>query len=72
MTVRRSAHQSVRPSGACYFPKANFALFEGKKSSNNSINNGITVDDEVVASDVPNGTCFIDLQSLNDNPAVSP
>ena len=34
------------------------AVFEGKKSSNDIIINDTMSDDEVVASDVPRGTCF--------------
>ena len=33
-------------------------VFEGKMSSNDIINNSTMSDDEVVASDVPRGTCF--------------
>ena len=36
----------------------NMAVFEGKKSSNNIIINDTMGDDEVVASDVPRGTCY--------------
>ena len=35
------------------------AIYEDEKSSNHVINNGTISDDEVVASDVPSGTCFI-------------
>ena len=34
------------------------AVFESEKSSTDIVNNGTMTDDEVVASDVPRGTCF--------------
>ena len=48
-SVRRSVRRSVPP----YFRTTNMAVFEGKKSSNDIINNGTMSDDEVVASFVP-------------------
>ena len=36
----------------------NMAIFEDKKSSNVIIINDAMSDDEVVASDVPRGTCY--------------
>ena len=54
-SVRRSVGRSV-PS---YFRTPNMAVFEGKKSSNDIINNGIMSDDEVVASDVPPRYLFL-------------
>ena len=49
---------SVRPYVPCYFRTTNMAIFEGKKLSNDIINNGIMSDDEVVASDVPQRYLF--------------
>ena len=56
-SVRPSAHRSIGPSVPRYFPTTNMTVFVGKKSSNDIINNGTMSDDEVVASDVPPGTC---------------
>ena len=44
---------SVRPSVPSYFQTPNMAVFEGKKSSTDIVNNGTMSADEVVASDVP-------------------
>ena len=55
MSVRPSVHPSV-PS---YFRTPNMAVFEGEKSSTDIVNNGTMSEDEVVASDVPRGTCLM-------------
>ena len=52
MRLRISIRGCVRPSVPCYFRVTDMA-FEGKKSSNEIINNDVVSDDEVVASDVP-------------------
>ena len=59
---------SVGPSVRCYFRTTNLAIFRSNKSSNVMIINDITRDNEVIASDVPRGTCFFSSQF----PAVSP
>ena len=48
-----SVGPSVRRSVPRYFRTTNMAVFEGKKSSNDIINNDTISDDEVVASYVP-------------------
>ena len=58
-SVRRSVGPSVRMSVPCYFQKTNMAVFEGKKSSNDIINNDTMSDDEVVASYVPPRYLFL-------------
>ena len=59
LSVRRSVRWSVVPSVPCYFRKSNLAVFEGKKSSNDILNDSIMSDDEVVASDVPPRYLFL-------------
>ena len=44
------------------------AVFEDKKLSNNIIVNYTMSDDEVVASDVPRGTCFLFLGRVVEAP----
>ena len=39
------------------------AVFECEKSSTDTVNNGTMSDDEVVASDVPRGTCLFSSHS---------
>ena len=57
MRLRISIRGRVRPSVGPYVPRyfrtTNMAVFEGKKSSNDILNNGTMSADEVVASDVP-------------------
>ena len=66
--VRRSVSSSIRPSLGpsipCHFWTTNKAVFEGKKSSNDILNNGIMSKEEVVASDVPPRYLFQWFQSL--------
>ena len=57
--VRPSVGPSVGWSVPSYFRTPNMAVFEGKKSSNDILNDGIMSDDEVVASDVPPRYLFI-------------
>ena len=49
----KRAGPSVRPSVRPSIPMLNMAIFKGKKSSIDIINNGTMSDDEIVASDVP-------------------
>ena len=45
------------------------AVFEGKKSSNDIIINDTMSDDEVVASNVPHGTCFTESPPSSVHPS---
>ena len=52
-SVRRSVRRSAR-----YFRATNMAVFGSGNLSNDIIDNDKMSDDEVVASEVPRGTCF--------------
>ena len=53
ISIRGRVRPSVHPYVPCYFRKTIMAVFEGKKSSNDIINNDTMSDDEVVAFYVP-------------------
>ena len=60
-----SVRRFVRRSVPCYFRKTNMVIYEGKKSSNDIINNDTMSDDQVVASYVPPRNLFSPCLGLN-------